>query len=122
VTSPSCSSRWTRCRSTASPAPRAGSSYVQPLLPLAFVFFGTAAVNPGIPLAAIGMPGCFSYSTADLGSLTAPVVAGTGTLPFAIPANPALVSASLTAQALAFSLVTPLNLVSSNGNSITVGF
>jgi hypothetical protein len=97
-------------------------SYVQPLLPLAFVFFGTAAVNPGIPLAAIGMPGCFSYSTADLGSLTAPVVAGTGTLPFAIPANPALVSASLTAQALAFSLVTPLNLVSSNGNSITVGF
>lgn len=97
-------------------------SYVQPLLPLAFVFFGTTAVDPGIPLAAIGMPGCFSYSSADLGSLTAPVVAGTGTLPFAIPANPALVGASLTAQALAFSLNTPLNLVSSNGATISVGF
>lgn len=91
-------------------------------LQLAFVFFGTVAVNPGIPLDAIGMPGCFSYSSADLGSLTASLTAGTGTLPFAIPANPALVGASLTAQAVAFSLATPLNLITSNGNSITVGF
>jgi len=97
-------------------------SNVAPLLPLAFVFFGTAAVNPGFPLAAIGMPGCFSYTSADLGSLTAPVAAGTGTLPFAIPANPALAGASLTAQAVALSLATPLNLASSNGTTISVGF
>ena len=43
-------------------------------------------------------------------------------MPFPIPLNNALAGLALTSQAVAFSLVTPLNLVSSNGNTANLGF
>ena len=92
------------------------------LIPFAFLFFGTGAFNPGIDLTPIGMPGCSSYTTADLASLTAAATGGTATVPFPIPLNNALAGLALTSQAVAFSLVTPLNLVSSNGNTANLGF
>jgi hypothetical protein len=92
------------------------------LIPFAFLFFGTGAFNPGIDLTPIGMPGCASYTTADLTSLTAAATGGTATVPFPIPLNNALAGLALTSQAVAFSLVTPLNLISSNGNTANLGF
>jgi hypothetical protein len=65
------------------------------LIPFAFLFFGTGAFNPGIDLTPIGMPGCASYTTADLASLTAAATGGTATVPFPIPLNNALAGLAL---------------------------
>ncbi len=99
------------------------TSNVPNLVPLGFVFFGDTQVNPGIDLTFLGMPGCFGYTNANLGSATFPVSlpAGTGSVPLAIPNNPVFVGAVLTSQSIAFSLVTPLNLISSNGMRIELG-
>lgn len=114
---------------TATGAPVLGSttfSYsvtnVPSVIPFAFQFFGTLQFNPGLDLTAIGMPGCASYTSADLASLSAPAAAGTAIIPLAIPATPSLAGVPLYSQAVAFSLVTPLNLIASNGNAATIGF
>lgn len=92
------------------------------LIPVAFVFFGTAQ-QPGIDLFFIGAPGCRAYTTADIGGFnTPPPVAGVGTLPFPIPMSPGLLGATLTAQGVAFSLQNALNLITSNGTEITLGY
>ena len=53
-----------------------------------------------------------------------PVVlpAGTANQPLPIPNTTSLAGAVLVTQAAAFSLQTPLNLVTSNGNRATIGF
>jgi hypothetical protein len=114
---------------TATGAPVLGSttfSYsvtnVPSVVPFAFQFFGTLQFNPGIDLTGIGMPGCASYTSADLASLSAPAAAGTAIIPLAIPASPSLAGLQLYSQAVAFSLVTPLNLIASNGNMASLGF
>jgi hypothetical protein len=91
------------------------------LVPVAFVFFGSASFDPGIPLAGIGAPGCFGHTSADLGALTFPVIGNAGSQGLPIPNTPAFVGASFSAQAVAFSLATPLNLITSNGVTATVG-
>ncbi len=97
-------------------------SQVPNLVPLSILFVGDQAA-PGIDLTFLGMPGCFGYTNANLTSLTVPVVlpAGTGNQPLPIPASLSLIGTTLTAQAAAFSLATPLNLVTSNGTQISVG-
>ena len=92
------------------------------LIPLGFVFFGSSAVNPGLDLTFLGMPGCASYHANDLGAFSFPVAGGGGTLPLPIPNNTQLVGALLHAQSVCFSLATPLNLVSSNGVTLSLGF
>ena len=95
---------------------------VPALVPLAFQFFGSAPLTPGIDLTAIGMPGCFGYTAGNLGTLSGAAIGGSATIALAIPANNALAGVALTSQAAAFSLSTPLNLITSNGNTATIGF
>ena len=94
---------------------------VPALVPVAFAFFGTLVVNPGVDLTFLGMPGCAGYTNADLGSFSYPVVGNQGQLSLPIPANASLIGTSLSAQAVAFSLATPLNLITSNGNVSVIG-
>ena len=114
---------------TSSSLPLLGSTYtlntsaVPPIVPVAFLFFGSAQINPGIDLGFIGAPNCRAYTNANLTSITIPVTlpAGTGSFGLAIPGTPGLVGLTLTCQSVALSLATPLNLVFSNGNSFTCG-
>jgi hypothetical protein len=97
------------------------TSSVPALVPLGFAFFGDTAINPGVSLTFLGMPGCFAYTNANLLSVTFPVAGGSGSVSFPIPNNPTLIGATLTSQSLAFSLDTPAGLISSNGVTFTVG-
>jgi hypothetical protein len=92
------------------------------LLPFAFVVLGTAPVTPGVDLTFLGMPGCFNHTTADIASATLPAAGNAANLTLPIPANTALAGLSFAAQAAAFSLATPLNLITSNGTITNVGF
>ncbi|HEX5053605.1 MAG TPA: hypothetical protein VFZ65_17635 [Planctomycetota bacterium] len=98
------------------------ASFVPNLVPLGFLFFGTAQV-PGLDLTFLGMPGCRGYTNANLTSASFPVAlpAGTGSQPLPIPSTMSLAGTVLTSQAVAFSLATPLNLVTSNGTRIDIG-
>lgn len=91
--------------------------------PVAFIAFGVSVVNPGIDLTGLGMPGCFSYTSFDLGMFTTlPVVAGTGSFPLPIPLNSALAGTSLATQSVSLSLATPLSLAAGNGLQFVIGF
>ena len=91
--------------------------------PIAFVGFGTAVVNPGIPLAGVGMAGCNAYTNLDIGLFgTGLVTAGTVSFALGIPANPALAGVVLSSQGIALSPTTTLGLIASNGTQINLGF
>ena len=96
---------------------------VPPVSPIAFVAFGTMAIDPGIPLASIGMAGCFGYQNLDLGLFaTGPVAGGQAVFPLPLPPNASLAGASLATQALTLSLLTAAGLASSHGLQFVVGF
>ena len=97
-------------------------SAVPNVVPLAFLFFGDQQL-PGLDLTFLGMPGCRGYTNLNLGSATLSVAlpSGTGGVALPLPNNAGLIGASLTAQAVAFSLLTPANLVASNGTLTTLG-
>lgn len=97
-------------------------SNIPSVSPVGLMFFGDQTV-PGLDLGFLGMPGCRAYTNANLTSavFAAAHPAGTGTQVLPIPNNVALVGATLTSQALAFTLATPLNLVSSNGTQFRLG-
>jgi hypothetical protein len=92
------------------------ASNVPAVSPLAFFAFGSSAVNPGTDLTVIGMAGCASYTSFDLG-LFGPsvVVGGSANLALPIPADPALTGTALATQAVSFSAANPLGLATSNG-------
>jgi hypothetical protein len=100
------------------------TSNVPALVPLGFMLFGDTQINPGIDLGFIGMPGCRVYTSANLNTLSFPVnpITGSGTFVLPIPSSPGLVGFTLASQALAFSLDTPLNLISSNGTIFSLGY
>lgn len=90
--------------------------------PVAFVAAGTAVVNPGFDLTVIGMPGCFSYTSFDIGLFTGgPVVSGTSNFPLPIPPVLGLHGTTFALQGVSLSLLTPLALATSNGVAITLG-
>ncbi len=91
------------------------------LVPVGVLFAGDTAVVPGLDLTFLGMPGCFGYTNANLTSVTFAVAGGTGTVALPIPNVNGLIGLSFTCQSLAFSLVTPSNLITSNGLELTVG-
>jgi hypothetical protein len=97
------------------------SSNIPSLVPIGLLFFGDTAVNPGIDLTFLGMPGCFGYTNANLTSVTFPVIGASGSVNLPIPSSPGLIGLSLACQSLAFSLVTPSNLITSNGTQFTIG-
>lgn len=90
---------------------------IDPLSPVSITFFGNAAVNPGLPMSAIGFnaPGCSIYINTILGDLTAANAGGTSTGSVPIPNNAALTGAILTAQSICLTLQNPANLLTSNG-------
>ncbi len=91
-------------------------------LGFAFVAFGTQAVNPGLPLGGIGMPGCSAYTNLNLGlGQTGPVVGGIGSFALPIPNDLGVAGTVLATQGVALSLSTPLNLIASNGVAFEVG-
>lgn len=95
---------------------------VPQLLPVGFIYFGDFVLNPGVDLGFIGMVGCNAYSNANIGTFSFPAIGGSGFAPLPIPNNLAFVGATLSAQTLALSTLTALNLVASNGVQFTVGF
>ena len=90
--------------------------------PLGLFGFGTLAVNPGVDLTIIGMPGCFGYTSLDLGLFTGSLVAGgSSTMSLPIPMDPALGGLTLASQGVSLSLLTPLGLAASNGLTLVLG-
>jgi streptogramin lyase len=91
--------------------------------PIGLFAFGTAAINPGIDLTLIGMPGCFAYQNLDIGLFSgSPVSGGTSTMPLPIPHSPLLSGTALAAQGLSLSLATPFGFASSNGVQLVLGY
>jgi len=89
---------------------------------VAAVVFGLTKFDPGIPLAALGMPGCAAYTTPDL--MVAGLAAGTTfSSPFAIPSNPALTGFQLLGQGLVLSptVPNPFQGITSNGLALIIG-
>lgn len=83
---------------------------------IAGVVFGTGMFNPGIPLDALGMPGCSAYASLDL--LATGVLPGAQfSVPLAIPPNNALIGFNLNAQGLALnpSIPNAFQGITSNG-------
>lgn len=92
-------------------------------IPLAFVGFGSAVVNPGVDLTPVGMAGCFAYTNLDIGLFaTGAVVGGTGTFVLPVPVNTALVGSTMSTQGVALSAATVLQLAASNGMELVFGF
>lgn len=96
-------------------------SFVPPIAPFAFVFYGDLPVDPGVSLGFAGLTGCSAYTNANLGSATVLVSAGTGVAAIPIPNSPGLLGAAASAQAVALSPVTPAGLITSNGSWFVVG-
>ena len=96
---------------------------VENVVPLAVLFFGDTAVDPGVDLGFLGAPGCSGHTSANLGSATIPVSlpAGSGSVSLPIPNNPALVGLAIASQAAAFTTKNPLGIGTSNGVAWTVG-
>jgi hypothetical protein len=91
--------------------------------PIAFVGFGTAVINPGVPLAVIGMSGCSAFTNMDIGLFTSgPVIGQASNFPLAIPASPSIAGTVLSAQGVSLSLATAALLASSNGTQLNIGF
>lgn len=98
-------------------------SNVPPVSPLVYVVLGLSVVNPGTDLTVIGMAGCFSYTSLDVGTFGPSVVAsGTGTVAFPIPSVPSLSGLVLYGQGISYSGATSLGLAASNGTQLVVGF
>lgn len=100
-------------------------SYVKNLAPLAFVALGDTQLS-GIELAAIGAPGCFSYTNANLVWLTVPVTfggptGGNGSTTLPVPNLQALAGMPITCQAFAATDNNTLQYATSNGVSLQLG-
>lgn len=96
---------------------------VPAISPIAFVAFGSSSVNPGIDLTFLGMAGCFSYTSFDLGLFQSGAVAGgASTFAFPIPNTPSLAGASFASQGVSLSLATAFGLATSNGAELLLGF
>jgi hypothetical protein len=110
----------------ATDAPRTGTGWPLALTggnasaPIAALVLGLADA-PGLPLAAIGMPGCTAWANPDA-LLAAQATGGAATWFVGLPANPALVGAGLYAQALSLDAGwNAAGLVSSNAVAGLVG-
>ncbi|MFN9331234.1 MAG: SUMF1/EgtB/PvdO family nonheme iron enzyme, partial [Planctomycetota bacterium] len=97
--------------------------------PIGLFAFGTAGTNPGLPLGQLlGMTGCEGYTNANIGIFTGSAVGpgpfGLGNIciyDLPIPSALPLVGATLSVQALSFSLSNPALLASSNGLELRLG-
>ncbi len=86
--------------------------------PFCTFWFGEQALPFGIELTVINAAGCFAYINPTLAAVLAPVTAGASSYLVNVPAVPALLAYSLTAQASTFDGTT---FASSNGLVAVVG-
>jgi hypothetical protein len=95
---------------------------VDPILPIAFTVISLNGVIPsGLHLDFIGAPGCYLYLPSFDVSVTLPVAGGMASLLLPIPNNPALAGVTISAQSMCFTLLNPLNLLTSNALEGTLG-
>jgi hypothetical protein len=89
--------------------------------PVGIQILSTTRVDPGLDLAALGMPGCFQY--AGLTALyTVNVAAGASTYAMPIPNDPTLMGFQMFAQSVGFAIgANTSGLVTSNGVALTIG-
>jgi hypothetical protein len=95
---------------------------LRPSAALGLLLLGLTQFQPGLPLAPIGMPNCFAYTSLDatIAFVATPPVTTLNTLVF--PASAALAGFPLFAQAAAFDPgITPFGFAASNGGAIVVG-
>jgi hypothetical protein len=86
------------------------------------VVYGLTKIDPGFPLAGLGMPGCNGHTTPDL--IVAGLTPGASfSTPLAIPSVPALTGFQLLAQGLVLnaSIPNPFAGITSNGLELVVG-
>lgn len=89
---------------------------------VAAIVYGLTKIDPGFPLAILGMPGCNAHASPDL--MVAGLVTGpTFTSPFPIPANPVLTGFQLLAQGLVLgpAIPNPFGGITSNGLELILG-
>lgn len=87
--------------------------------PFGAVVFGLTKFAAGLPLAGIGMPGCFQYN--DASSTTLFFAPNTGAA-FTAPTGTAFLGVNIQAQAAVYAPgATPLGFISSNGIEMTLG-
>ena len=99
------------------------TSNVPAVSPISFTAFGVTVINPGVPLAIIGMTGCSAYTDLNIGLFASgPVASGVCDFVLAIPSSPSIAGAVLSSQALSLSTFTALGFAASNGTSVTVGY
>jgi len=90
--------------------------------PLVYVALGASIVDPGIDLTVIGMAGCFSFTSLDLGSVGPSVaIGGSATVPLPIPNLPGLTGFVLFTQGVGFSTTTSLGLAATNATQLVLG-
>ncbi|MEC7725062.1 MAG: VCBS repeat-containing protein, partial [Planctomycetota bacterium] len=83
--------------------------------------FGDTAFDPGVPLDALGAPGCSGYTTGNLGAFVQLATNGTSAMSLPVPNNPALVGFELIAQSTCASS-NALGFSTSNGLRATAGY
>lgn len=89
--------------------------------PLGALLFGASGYPTGLSLAAIGMPGCLQYASADAVHVFVPFGSSV-TTPLALPANPAFSGTQIYAQSVLLQpYANPLGAVTSNGFRLTLG-
>lgn len=89
---------------------------------VAATVFGLTKFDPGLPLAALGMPGCNAYTSPDL-ILAGLPTGSTFQVPLAIANNPALTGFQLLGQGLVLGIgiQNPFGGITSNGLELVVG-
>jgi hypothetical protein len=92
------------------------TDFIDPISPIAITFFGDRS-PVAVPFTAIGInaPGCDINLASAITSLSGLSAGGTATVTVALPNNPALAGALLSAQSLCLTLQNSANLLSSNG-------
>ncbi|MCK5941859.1 MAG: hypothetical protein KAI24_07835, partial [Planctomycetes bacterium] len=71
---------------------------------------------------AIGMAGCFGYTSLDIGLFpTGAVASGTGSMALPIPTGTAFIGSQFATQGVSFSGATSLGLAGSNGMQLFLG-
>ena len=89
--------------------------------PFGAVLIGLTQYNPGVPLASLGMPGCFRYTDGLATLLFFPLGSPTNSLPFTVPNA---VGISFQVQSAVYdpaSGLTPLGAIASNGVLLLLG-
>ena len=98
------------------------TDYIDAVSPIAITFFGDRSPI-AVPFTTIGIasPGCDINLATALSNASAPNVGGSASLSVAIPNNPALAGAKLSAQSICLTVQNLGGLLSSNGLEGTLG-